>query len=143
MKNYYLYLHSSDSLTLYPNNSPSECWIQLPKHYNLDGQWECALVDISLDCKFNPRSLRLYLCCDFVEESCVKDKLYPVLRNIEVNARYNKIKTELYSKPIYIPVNEKQLHTLRLYLVDSNLKPVEFTENDLHCVLHLRQIWAP
>lgn len=143
MKDHYLYLHSRDSLTLYPKNSPSECWIQLPKPYILDGQWECALVDISLDCSFSPRSLRLYLCCDFVEESCVKDRLVPVLRNIEVNARFNKIKTELFPELVYIPVNEKQLHTIRLYLLDADLKPVVFTENDLHCVLHLKQTWAP
>lgn len=142
MKEHYLYLHCQDSITLYPKNTPSECWIQLPKHYNLDGEWECALVDFSLDCDFSPRSLRLYLCCDFIEDSYVREQFHPVLRNIEVNARYSKLKTELYWKPVYIPVNEKQLHTIRLYLLDANLNPVVFNSKDFHCVLHLKQTWA-
>lgn len=141
MKNHYLYLRSSDSLNLYPKNSPRECRIQLPKRYDLDGQWECALVEITLDCDFTPQSNRLYLCCSFVEDSYVKGTLFPVLRNIEVNVRYKKLKTEIFPHPIYIPVKAKQLHTVQLYLLDINLNPVAFKENDLHCVLHLKQTW--
>jgi len=143
MKDLYLYLHSRDSLALYQKNSPSECWIQLPKQYTLEGHWSCALVDVALDCDFTPRSTRLYLCCDFVEDSCVKETSLPVLRNIEVNARYKKLKTEVYLHPLYIPVKATYLHTVRLYLVDEHLKPVVFKDNELHCVLHLKQTWVP
>ena len=143
MKDLYLYLHSRDSLELYPKNSPTECWIQLPKRYTLEGQWSCALIDLSLDCDFSPRRNRLYLCCDFVEDSYVRGTSLPVLRNIEVNVRYKKLKTEQFSHPLFIPVKVPHLHTLKLYLLDSQLHPVNFKENDLHCVLHLKQTWVP
>ena len=143
MKNFYLYLDSRDSLALYPKNSPSEYRIQLPKPYVLEGHWSCGLIDVTLDCDFTPRSTRLYLCCDFVDESYVKNTLIPVLRNIEVNTRYKKLKTEVYSHPLYIPVTATHLQTLKLYLLDDQLKPVIFKDNDFHCVLHLKQTWAP
>ena len=143
MKDHYMYLHSRDSLALYPKNSPGECWIQLPKRYTLEGQWSCALIDVSLDCDFTPRSNRLYLCCDIVEDSYVRGTSLPVLRNIEVNVRYKKLKTELFPHPLYIPVKRTQLHLVKLYLLDNQLNPVNFKENDLHCVLHLKQTWAP
>jgi len=143
MKDLYLYLHSRDSLQLHKNNNPSECWIQLPKLYSLEGRWECGLIDISLDCDFVPKSSRLYLCGDFVEESYVRETSLPVLRHIEVTSRYKKVKYEAYTHPIYVPVKTVQLRTLRLRIVDENLKPVVFNTNDLHCVLHLKQTWAP
>ena len=143
MKDLYLYLHSRDSLALHPRNSPSECWIQLPKLYTLEGHWSCALIDVALQCDFTPRSTQLYLCCDFVQESYVKETSLPVLRNIEVNVRYKKLKTEIYHHPAYVPVKVSQLQTVRLYLVNEHLKPVSFNDNDLHCVLHLKQTWVP
>ena len=97
MKDLYLYLHSRDSLQLHKNNNPSECWIQLPKLYSLEGRWECGLIDISLDCDFVPKSSRLYLCSDFVEESYVRETSLPVLRHIEVTGRYKKVKYESYT----------------------------------------------
>ena len=139
MKNLYLYLNSQDSIRLYNTNSPSECRIQLPKSYILEGSWSCALVDISLDCHFSPKSNRLYLCCDFVEDSYVKESLLPVLRNVEINNRYRKLKTELYTYPLYVPLKTSNLHTVRIYLLDETLQPVEFTTNQLQCVLHLKK----
>lgn len=135
---HYLYLDSQDSIHLY-KNSPSECRVQLPKSYTLEGSWSCALIDITLDCHFTPKSSRLYLCCEFVEDSYVKESLLPVLRNIEINGRYKKLKTEVYTYPLYIPIKTHYLHTVRLYLLDDTLQPVVFSTNQFHCVLHLRK----
>ena len=139
----YLYLCSKDSIDLFEENDPSECWIQLPRPVTLDGHWTCALIDVALDCDFKPRSSRLYLCCDFLKESYVRNTSLPVLRNIEVNTRYKKLKTESYPVPLYVPVKTTHLHTLKLRLLDENLDPVTFNSNDFHCVLHLKQTWDP
>ena len=139
----YLYLSSRDSIDLFEENDPSECFIQLPRPFSLDGHWTCALIDVTLDCNFKPSSSRLYLCCDFLRESYVRNTSLPVLRNIEVNTRYKKLKTESYSAPLYVPVKTTQLRTLKLRLLDQNLDPVTFSSNDFHCVLHLKRAWAP
>ena len=143
MTEFTLYLSSRDSMHLYQQNTPSECQIQLPKSYQLEGSWTCALIDLSLECDFSPRSKRLYLCCDLVEESYVRDTLAPVLRNIEVNSRYKKLKTELFTLPLYVPIKTRHLHSLKLEILDENLKPVVFKTNDLHCVIHFKQTWVP
>ena len=143
MKDLYMYLSSRDCLDLYQLNTPSECWIQLPKLCTLEGRWECGLIDITLDCDFTPRSSRLYLCTDFVEDSYVRGSSFPILKNIEIAGRYKKVKFDSFPHPTYVPVKTTQFNTLKLRLVDENLKPVVFKSNDLHCVLHFRQQWAP
>ena len=141
MKSFYLFLSSQDSWDLFPHNTPSEWRIQLPKPYTLEGRWECSVIDITLDCNFTPRSSRLYLCCDFVEDSYVRGKALPVLKNLELTGRYKKVKYESFLNPTYIPVKTAQLRGLRFYTVGADLTPVVFSSNELHCVLHFR--WVP
>ena len=69
MSEFYIYLSSRDSSDIRKNNTPSEFWVQFPKSYLLAGQWKCALTETSLTCNFKPRSPRLYLCCDILEQS--------------------------------------------------------------------------
>ena len=59
MTDFYLYLSSQDSLDVRKNNSPPDFWNQLPKTYSLEGQWMCALKQISFTCDFKPKSRRL------------------------------------------------------------------------------------
>ena len=118
MTEFYIYLSSRDSSDIRKNNTPSEFWIQFPKSYLLEGQWKCALIEISLTCNFKPRSPRLYLCCDILEESYVRDTSLQILKNIEVGGRYNKVKSESYLRPLYVPVKVTTLDRLRLVLKD-------------------------
>lgn len=143
MTDFYLYLSSRDSLDIRKNNNPTDLYIQFPKSYTLEGRWSCALTEVTLTCDFTPRSKRLYICCDIVEESYVRDTLFPVLRNIEIQTRYKKLKTEEFVNPVYVPVKVKNLSTIRLYLLDEHLNPVQFQSSDLHCVLHLKKKWVP
>lgn len=136
MTDFYLYLSSQDSLDVRKNNNPSDFWIQFPKTYSLEGQWVCALKQISFTCDFKPKSRRLYLCCNIVEESYVRNTLFPVLRNIEIENKSRKYKSESFEEGIYIPVNVTNLATIRVSLLDADLHPVQFESNDLHCVLH-------
>lgn len=143
MTDLYFYLSSRDSLDIRKNNNTSEFWIQLPKRYTLEGNWKCALIEASLTCDFTPKSSRLYICSDIVEESYVRNTSLPVLRNIEVWGRFKKLKTEQFLHPTYIPVKVTNLNLIRIHLVDEDLNPVEFDSNDLHCVLHLKKSWGP
>lgn len=139
MTDFYVYLSSQDSFDLRKSNSPSDFWIQFNKTYTLDGHWVCALKQISLTCNFTPRAKRLYLCCDIVEESYVRNRTVPVLRNIEIENRYKKLKTDTFPDAIYLPINVTNLTNIRLYLLDEDLQPITFDSNDLHCVLHFKQ----
>ena len=117
----------------------SEFWIQFPKRYILEGKWMCGLINITLDCDFKPRSSRLYLCSDIVEESYVRGSLIELLRNIEIGPRYKKTKSESYVRPIYVSVKVSTLDSIRIELKDENLNSVDFNSNDLHCVLHFKK----
>jgi hypothetical protein len=46
MDNFYVTLPSSSSQTIYPNNTLGDYTVQLSKEYNLDGEWEVALVEM-------------------------------------------------------------------------------------------------
>ena len=139
MTDFYVYLSSKDSLDLRKNNNPSDFWIQFNKTYTLDGHWVCALKQVTLTCNFTSRAKRLYLCCDIVKESYVRNRTVPVLRNIEIENRYKKIKTDTFEDDIYLPVNVSHLSSIRLFILDEELQPVTFDTNDLHCVLHFKQ----
>ena len=84
MTDFYLFLSSQDSLDVRKNNNTSDFWIQFPKTYSLEGQWLCDLKQVSFTCNFKPKTRRLYLCSDIVEESYVRNTLVPVVRNIEI-----------------------------------------------------------
>ena len=137
MTDFYLYLSSRDSIDVRENNNPSDFWI--PKTYALEGQWVCALKQISLTCNLKPQAPRLYLCCHIVEESYVRNTTLPILRNIEIANRYKQFKCETFDEGISLPVNVTNLSTVRLYLLDTDLHPVQFESEDLHCLLHFKQ----
>ena len=142
MTDIYFFISSQDSVNVSKNNDPSDFWIQLPKPYTLEGDWVCSVQELSLTLDFKPKSTRLYLCCDLVEDSYVFNSLLPVLRNVEVHTLYKKYKTKEYLHPTYIKVKSKNFQKIRLYLVDQQLKPVQFMSNDLHCVIHLKKQWV-
>ncbi len=143
MKEFHLFASSRDSADIRKNNDPSDFWIQLPKSYDLSqGYWTCSLKEISLSLDFSPKSSRLYLCCDLLEDSYVRDSLLPILRNVEVGSRYKKYKLIEYARPVYVKTKSTSFQSIRLYLRDDNLNPVTFTSNDLHCVLHFKRKWV-
>ena len=93
----YLYLTSNVSFHILSNFA-----VDTPKLRNLKRSWECALVELSLECNFMTKSDRLHLCGGFLEESFVnQDRL---LRNIEVRGKYKKYPSERYMDRSYVPM---------------------------------------
>jgi hypothetical protein len=124
-------------------NTPGQFLIDVPYHAStLRDQWECALVEISMDCSFEPQSDRLYMCGEFLEESSINgDKQQQVLRNIEVRGKYTEYLNERYTNRNYVRCLHGFQHysTWRFKMLDENLKTVNFSANELHAVLHFRQ----
>ena len=133
---FYLYItHSAQNDYL-----ASEFMFEVPyRMKNLNGQWECALAEVSIDCTFTPKSDRLYLCGDFLDESCIDGKSRQVLKNVEVRGKYNKYLNERYSDRMYIGVLPGYKDAFRFSLVGQDLNKVNFQSNKLHMVLHFRQ----
>ena len=103
------------------NNSSSDFWIQLPKTYSLEGQWLCSLKQVSFTCDFKPKTRRLYVCSDIVQESYVRNTLVPIVRNIEIYNKSKKYLTEHFDDDIYLEAREHRVVThltsIRVYLV--------------------------
>ena len=119
-------------------NTPADFSVPVPWLRALKGRWECALVEISFDCDFLPKSDRLYLCCDAVEHSFINARQIQLVRNVEIRERYKKYLSETYQNPRYSTFLSGWREYVRLYCLDANLKPVEFDSSKLHCVLHFR-----
>ena len=123
--------------------TPSDFKFELPPSFDFRGHWECALLEISLDCQFTPEKDRLYLCADFLDESFINRLRAPVLRNVEVKGNYNQTLIRAYDRPIYKRIRSDLGHQLRFRLLDGHLHPVTFVPTStVHCVLRFRR-WAP
>lgn len=59
MSDFHLFISSTDTVDVRKNNDPSEFWIQFPKAYALEGNWEYVIKEISVTSDFKPRSKRL------------------------------------------------------------------------------------
>ena len=64
---FYLCLTSSTEDGLFVN-TPNNFTVNTPSLERLQGQWEYALVELSLDCRFTPKRDRLYMLGDFLEQ---------------------------------------------------------------------------
>jgi hypothetical protein len=48
MDDFYLHLHCGDSLVTHTDNHAGDFVVDLPKTYQLDGHWGCALTEIAM-----------------------------------------------------------------------------------------------
>jgi hypothetical protein len=143
MESLYLYINSKDSEEICKNNSPSDFLVYFPQSYELDGVWSCALTDVTLACNFTPRSKRLYLCCNLVNASYVRNNTLPVIGNIEIETKYKKLQHINYSNPLYVPLTTNYFSSIHFSLKDEDLNQVTFKEDqDLHCVIHFKKSWV-
>ena len=125
-------------------NTPNNFTVITPSLARLQGQWECALVELSLDCQFTPKRERLYMCCDFLEQGYINQRPVSYIRNIEIRGRYKKYMSEIYADARYVPLRPGWRNQINIQLLDDEMKPVEFgADTSLHCVLHFRRRWVP
>ena len=70
----FLFLSSLDASQHRPDITPADFTVTLPKPYDLRGEWECALLEITV-----PTSQDRVRCSDLIEDSYVRDTTFPVL----------------------------------------------------------------
>jgi hypothetical protein len=138
---YYLHLSCNDSSEFYPTNDPSDFRVKLPRPLNLDGKWECGLINISFWPQFgtseNPREI--YICSDIVGNSYALDGLYPILKRISAPENHNLKVNINYANVDFIHVNQSTLQSVHIYIFDNKGVTPSFLTKDLYCTLLLRK----
>ena len=129
---HYLYVSSSDSKTIYPNNNPSEFRVELPTCLMLRGDWEIALIEFKFShSKTNDSALLL----DGCECSYINDSFRPVLRFLESGTMHR-----IYNNPIYISITRDMFERLHLILLPCDGLQSSLSTELLRCTLHLRRV---
>ena len=134
MRPFYIFCKSGDSKTLFPDNTPWSFTIQLPEIVKLDGAWRCSLVDFHC---FPTGDKNLYILCDIIEESFVKDTRLPVLQHIFEDEKQQAL-SKCYDAILTFSINKTTLHTISFKLIDANSLKLANLNPDLdsRCILH-------
>lgn len=109
MDAFYLFLYCGDSMSTHVDNHAGDFVVDLPKRYLLEGNWECALTELTLSSQLEYPSHRLYVCADIVEESYARNRVLPLLRVIEP---VDQDPLE-FGLPYYVKLRNADLNRLR------------------------------
>lgn len=131
---HFLFCASNYCLKFHPENNSHDFIIELPQTLHLQGEWECALVDIFFDVP-NLAHLKVItvmsdLCCS----SYIDFQKLPVLRRLLL-ARGSAA----LINPFYVPLARDQIQRFRIYLSYSDLTNSSLPIKTLHCTLNLRR----
>ena len=75
---HFFFFDSRDSKNHHPYNTSSDFTVELPKTYDLNGDWEVALKEIEVRVGED----LFYVFSDICQESYVAETLAPVLRSV-------------------------------------------------------------
>ena len=134
---YYLYLSSNDSLHYYPQNSAASYTNRLTSPLNLDiNNWVVGLVDIICDSALPLNSY--VITCDVARTSFYNDKQINIL-GLPHKSDSTQINPAI-KRPIYFPICRENINSIKIQLLNRNLKPIEDFEGHVTCLLHIRKI---
>lgn len=138
---YYLHVNCNDSTSIYPDNDPADFRIRLPKPLSLEGEWECALLNISFWPQFHTseKPKELYICIDEIANSYAVDGLYPILKRVSVPENIITKVNLIYPHLDFLPVTQSLLQSVHVYIMDNERLQPSFIIKDLYCTLHLRR----
>ena len=135
MNSHYLFLCSEDSKEMHHNNNSSDFIVELPFPYNLDGKWECSLIDL-IFFPPGPNLAKYYIFCDICVDSYVKNNSLPCLRVVGYRGGSHRT----FSNPFYVSVKQQIIQRVHVYIRDSDSCSVSFTKGYTCCTLHLRKV---
>lgn len=76
----YLFLNSNDFISFYLLNNLDDFIVIFLKLYVLDGCWECVFLEMNIELINDIVLFCVYLCCDIVEDSYVRNNMLFILR---------------------------------------------------------------
>ena len=130
---FYIFLHTSEL----DNNS--EFMTRLFRQLEVEGDWDCALMDISFLPTFQQGitpPLHVYVCSSMTDVSFVKDKGYQVLRRIPISTISNDAH-HTFATPYYMPVTVHRLTSIAICFKDPDLEAAKLI-GPVACTIHLR-----
>jgi hypothetical protein len=131
--NFRLVLRSTDSVELYPDNTPWDFWVQLPKPLVCNGSWTIALLEItSRSTKVNRD---LYVYCNVCENTIVGDREQPLLRRVFQTRNWNNI----YEVPYEVSVRLGEIQSIHVYIRDVQGNPASFLKDGVTVTLRLKR----
>ena len=121
----HLFLCSTDSILYHPSNKSWDFTVELP--HAIEGQWKCALGDISYNTTEN-----LYVFCDLCEQSYIRGGTLPILRYVTQPKEF----TNLY----YFNVNLSHIKRVRIFIRNNNMEIPSDDIGPVRCTLILKPI---
>lgn len=126
----YFHINSKDCLSTHPQNIASDFTVDLPEPIHFHEKWEIGLTEIMYKGKSVGGDVYVY--CDICETSVINGKRLPILRIIRKAG-------EIFNVPYYIPISQKTISGIRVYIRDSDYDPISFSKRVLRCTLHIRK----
>ena len=134
---FYLFANTEDSLNLFNDNVGGRFRVYFPNPYILDGTWECAFQETMFVPKLTTPTRRLYVCCDFVDNSYIKNSYIPVLQSF---SDLNEDATDVtFENPIYHRVRGGIDQQIEISMRDDNLEIYRFKVDHVYCLFHFRR----
>ncbi len=124
----FIFFSSKDSLRRHPNNKAWEFTVELANPIKLEGQWECALMEIDYDKRVKKD---LYIICDLCESSNVRDKSLSILRVVKAQ--------NIFTIPYFVGVISHYITSVKVYILDDNLQTPSVACSTLRGTLQLRE----
>ena len=137
MEQFCVFANSEDSLNIFNDNTGGRIRVYFPNSYILDGTWECALLEVTFVSKLTTPTRRIYVCCNFVDNSYVKDSYIPVLQSLSV---LNEDVTDVtFENPIYHRVRGGIGQQIEISMRDDNLEICRFKDDHVFCLVHFHR----
>jgi len=138
MKDFYVII-TADGHSHGREHTAGDFYVPTPWLQRLEGDWEMALVELSIECEFSPKSDIVYLCSDVVDQTYIGQVPPTVLRNVVVRDRHNTYLTESYADPRYVGLRTGWKQYAHFQMLNARGQSLTFTSKKLHGVLHVRQ----
>lgn len=134
-----LYLSSTDSKEYYPNNNPADFTVKFPEPIQLHGEWTLTLRE--LKCKRSNNDDDLYIMCDAIQDTFVRNRKEPVLQYIPGKGRGGGGRViQSFDGTIMPKVTRTTLNTLRIYIRDAQMQSALLRDETTTCALVLQKI---
>lgn len=126
----HVYVSSSDSIDIFPENSPADFIINLPQPLQFTGSnWYCGVTQIILPSK---STSPIHLLTDFTQSVIVGSRQYPALCQIAS-------KSKEYTNVAYVPLKVNELSTMHFKLIKRGGDLVYFKSGETFITLHFTQ----
>lgn len=136
MNDFYLHLYCGDSLEKHVDSHAGDFLVDLPRTYVLEGQWECALTELTFVSDFEKLINRIYVCSDLVVQSYARGTSLPILRPVDITE--NEKNVLVFNPAYYLRIHRQAFNRIRIFIRDEELNPCRFKIDRLYCTLHFR-----